>query len=157
MAAEIERKFVVADSGWKQHTLVKKIPIEQGYFTTSKNAPVIRIRVTDNQAFLTIKSNHSGMTRQEFEYEIPLADGEQLIKVCEKPTIKKTRHYVVDNCNQLWEIDIFGGVNKGLILAEIELESEKQPVVIAGWLGREVTDDDRYRNTALASNKVTKD
>ena len=154
---EIERKFLVADSGWKTHTLVKKVAIEQGYFITGENSPVVRIRVTDSQAFMTIKSNHRGMTRKEFEYEIPFADGEELIKACEKPTIKKTRHYTVDNFNQLWEIDIFKGVNKGLILAEIELESEKQPVIIADWLGREVTDDARYRNTALAATKVPKE
>lgn len=157
MALEIERKFLVADSGWKNHTLVKKVPIEQGYFATGENSPIIRIRVTDSQAFMTIKSNHRGMTRKEFEYEIPFVDGEELIKACEKPIIKKTRHYTVDNFNQLWEIDIFKGVNKGLVLAEIELESEKQPVIIADWLGREVTNDERYRNTALAATKVPKD
>lgn len=157
MGLEIERKFLVADDGWKKHTLVKKTPIEQGYFSTGDNTSVIRIRVTNEQAFMTIKSNHRGMTRKEFEYEIPFEDGEELIKACEKPTIKKTRHYVVDNFNQLWEIDIFRGMNKGLVLAEIELESEKQPVVIPLWLGREVTNDDRYRNTALASTKVPKE
>lgn len=157
MAVEIERKFLVADNGWKKHTLVKKIPIEQGYFPTCDNAPIVRIRVTDTQAFMTIKSDHRGMSRKEFEYEIPFADGEKLIKTCEKPTIKKTRHYIVDNFTQLWEVDIFRGINKGLILAEIELESEKQPVSIPNWMGKEVTDDDRYRNTALASNKVPKE
>ena len=157
MALEIERKFLVAGDGWKKHVLVKKVPIEQGYFSTGEKAPVIRIRVTNDQAFMTIKSNHRGMTRKEFEYEIPFVDGEELIKACEKPTIKKTRHYVVDNFNQLWEIDIFRGINKGLVLAEIELESEKQPVIITDWLGREVTDDERYRNTALAATKVPKE
>lgn len=157
MGLEIERKFLVADTGWKKHTLVKKIPMEQGYFSTGETSPVIRIRVTDSQAFMTIKSNHRGMTRREFEYEIPFSDGEQLIKACEKPTVKKTRHYIVDNLNQLWEIDVFKGINKGLVLAEIELESEKQPVVIPNWLSREVTDDERYRNTMLASNKVPKE
>ncbi len=157
MALEIERKFLVATDGWKKHTLVKKVPIEQGYFSTGEKAPVIRIRVTNEQAFMTIKSTQRGMTRKEFEYEIPLVDGEELIKACWRPTIKKTRHYIVDNFDQLWEIDIFRGVNKGLVLAEIELESEKQPVIIPEWLGREVTNDDRYRNVALGSTKVPKE
>lgn len=157
MALEIERKFLVADDGWKKHTLFKKVPMEQGYFIRGDGAPIIRIRITNDQAFMTIKSSHRGMTRQEFEYEIPFEDGQQLIKACEKPTVKKTRHYIVDNFNQLWEIDIFRGKNRGLVLAEIELESEKQPVTILDWLGREVTNDERYRNTALAATKVPKE
>lgn len=156
MALEIERKFLVASDGWKKHTLVKKVPIEQGYIDTSGDV-IVRFRVTNSQAFMTIKSNHRGMTRKEFEYEVPFDDGEELIKSCKKPTIKKTRHYIVDNFNQLWEIDIFRGLNKGLVLAEIELESEKQPVTIPEWLGREVTNDERYRNTALATTKVPKE
>lgn len=156
MANEIERKFLVAGDKWKKHTLVKKVPIEQGYIKTA-DSTAVRIRLTDTQAFLTIKGEHKGLTRKEFEYELPFADGEQLIKMCEKPTVKKTRHYVVDNFNQLWEIDIFRGTNRGLVLAEIELESEKQPVTIPDWIGREVSTDERYRNTALAFNKVPKE
>ena len=153
---EIERKFLVASDGWKKHTLVKKVPIEQGYIDTAGTSTV-RVRVTDSQAFMTIKGAARGLTRNEFEYEIPHDDGVQLIKMCEKPTVKKTRHYVVDNNQQLWEVDTFRGTNRGLVLAEIELESEKQPVNIPQWIGKEVTQDERYRNTALATNKVPKE
>ena len=153
---EIERKFLVASDGWKKHTLVNKVPIEQGYIDTAGTSTV-RVRVTDSQAFMTIKGAARGLTRNEFEYEIPHDDGVQLIKMCEKPTVKKTRHYVVDNNQQLWEVDTFRGTNRGLVLAEIELESEKQPVNIPQWIGKEVTQDERYRNTALATNKVPKE
>lgn len=153
MVLEIERKFIVSTDGWKKHTSVKEVPIEQGYFDNQSNN-VVRIRVTDITAYLTIKSSHKGIARDEFEYEIPHADGIELIKMCVKPVVKKTRHCVVDNFNQLWEIDIFEGMNKGLILAEIELEDEDQHIIIPDWLGKEVTNDDRYRNTSLASTIV---
>ena len=155
MPLEIERKFLVSSDGWKKHTLVRKVPIEQGYIKT-EGSNSVRLRLTDTQSFMTIKGAARGLTRTEFEYEIPHADGQELIKMCEKPTVKKTRHYVVDNHQQLWEIDIFRGVNRGLVLAEIELESEKQPVTIPPWLGTEVSLDVRYRNTNLAFNKVPK-
>ena len=153
---EIERKFLVASDGWKKHTLVKKVPIEQGYIDTAGTSTV-RVRLTDSQAFMTIKGAARGMTRKEFEYEIPHADGVEMMKMCAKPTVKKTRHYVVDNNQQLWEVDTFRGTNRGLVLAEIELESEKQPVNIPQWIGKEVTQDERYRNTALATSKVPKE
>lgn len=156
MATEIERKFLVKNDDWKELLLVKKIPIEQGYIKTEGDT-IVRFRVTDAQTFVTFKSSHRGMTRKEFEYEIPFADGADLIKMCEKPTVKKVRHYVVDSFDQLWEIDVFRGTNRGLVLAEIELESEKQKVNVPDWLGREVTDDERYRNTALAATKVPKE
>jgi CYTH domain-containing protein len=156
MALEIERKFIVQSDGWKKHTLVKKIPMEQGYFDQHSDS-IVRIRLTDVEAFITIKSSTKGLVRKEFEYEVPHADGVELIKMCVKPTVKKTRHYVVDNFNQLWEIDTFRGTNRGLVIAEIELESKKQVVTSQQWLGREVTEDERYRNTVLASNKVPKE
>lgn len=153
MPLEIERKFIVTSPDWKKHTLVKKIPIDQGYFQRDMH-PTVRIRVTNDQAFATIKGNQKGLTRSEFEYELPYHDGLELLKLCEKPLVRKVRYVIVDNFNQLWEIDVFKGLNKGLVLAEIELESEKQPVTIPGWVGREVTDDPLYRNTSLAIDKV---
>lgn len=155
MPLEIERKFLVNGDEWKKLTLVRKTPIEQGYIITN-GVTSVRIRLTDSQAFMTIKGSQKGLTRKEFEYELPFDDGQELIKMCEKPTVKKTRHYVVDKNNQLWEIDIFKGINRGLVLAEIELESEKQPVIIPTWIGAEVSYDERYRNTNLAFNRVPK-
>lgn len=153
MPREIERKFIVATDEWKKHTLVKKIPIDQGYFQRD-GQPTVRIRVTNDQAFMTIKGKQKGLTRSEYEYELPYDDGVDLLKMCEKPLVKKVRHVIVDKFNQLWEIDIFKGINKGLVLAEIELDDEKQPVTIPDWLGREVSDDPLYRNTSLAINNV---
>lgn len=156
MAVEIERKFLVANNEWMDERILRFGDLEQGYFQRYSD-PVVRVRIDGDQAFLTIKSGHQGMKRSEYEYEIPLVDAQELSKVCEQPPIKKTRYKLVDQFNQLWDIDMFHGVNEGLIVAEIELASEDQVVTLPTWIGKEVTNDERYRNTNLAADEVPKE
>lgn len=153
MAVEIERKFLVKNHGWMLERILRFGDLEQGYFQRYAD-PLVRVRLSGERAFLTIKSAHQGMTRSEYEYEIPFTDGEELCKVCEQPSVKKTRYVVVDEFNQLWDIDVFHGVNAGLIVAEIELTSEDQVVSLPTWTGREVTHDPLYRNTVLSDVQV---
>lgn len=146
MATEIERKFLVKNDNWR--SLSKSaIKIEQGYLNTAVTRTV-RIRTSGNRAFLTVKGKSTGAFRSEFEYEIPYEDALEMLALCEEPRIQKTR-YIVEENNQVWEIDEFEGVNKGLIVAEIELKNESQIVSKPEWLGKEVTDDSRYYNSAL--------
>ena len=152
MAKEIERKFIVAKDGWKKLDLLKKHNIEQGYILNIADLAV-RIRTSDDEAWLTIKTNGRGITRDEYEYQIPHADGLALIKKA-AVTLKKVRHYVRDEKNQLWEIDVFKGLNRGLVLAEIELLSARTHVDLPTWLGREVSEDAHYFNTYLVDHKV---
>lgn len=145
MAIEIERKFLVCGTDWRAgaSTLFR-----QGYLNRDKQRTV-RVRIAGNRAYLTIKGISSGASRAEFEYEIPLADAEQLLSLCDGPLIEKTR-YVVPHAGMLWEVDEFHGANSGLIVAEIELQAAAQQFDKPAWVGREVTDDKRYFNSSLA-------
>jgi CYTH domain-containing protein len=111
----------------------------------------IRIRIAGGKAFLTIKGIKTGISRPEFEYEIPIADGEELIKLCDGPIIEKIRHVVMDKSFK-WEVDEFLGENEGLVVAEIELKREDQSFERPAWLGKEVTEDPRYANASLVYN-----
>jgi CYTH domain-containing protein len=146
MATEIERKFLVRGTGWRQGTGVR---FSQGYLNRDKERTV-RIRVAGEKAFLTIKGVPTGATRAEFEYGIPLGDAEELLRLSDGPIIQKDR-YVVVHEGSTWEIDEFLGDNAGLVVAEIELTSEDQPFSRPPWLGPEVTHDTRYYNSSLAS------
>ena len=153
MAIEIERKF-----------LIKYIPtnrvkysqsIKQGYIVNDSHK-VIRIRKKEDQYFLTIKGNTIGLSRSEFEYSIPKNDAENLFdQFCLSGTIEKTRHYV-QNKNHLWEIDEFHGRNDGLIVAEIELNSEDETFQIPDWVDKEVTSEKKYYNMNLLKNPFAK-
>jgi CYTH domain-containing protein len=147
VATEIERKFLVNGSEWRQPDAVRFC---QGYLSRDKERTV-RVRLAGEQAFITIKGVTRGMSRAEFEYAIPVADAEQLLKLCHSPLINKLRHIVLHNGTR-WEVDEFLDENAGLVVAEVELESEDQPFGHPGWLGQEVTDDPRYYNSNLASN-----
>jgi CYTH domain-containing protein len=144
---EIERKFLVTGSGWRQGHGVR---LSQGYLNRDKERTV-RIRLAGERAFLTIKGASSGATRAEFEYEIPVADAEELLKLCDGPIIQKVRHTVAYKGLE-WEIDEFLGDNAGLVVAEVELEREDQPFERPGWVGQEVTEDPRYYNSSLAAS-----
>jgi CYTH domain-containing protein len=147
MATEIERKFLVTGTAWKQspYTL-----LSQGYLNRAKERTV-RIRVAGNQAFITVKGVTTGASRQEFEYEIPVFDAQQMLLLGERPIIEK-RRYILEYEGLAWEIDEFLGDNQGLVIAEVELESEAQPFKRPAWLGLEVTDDHRYFNSSLTIN-----
>jgi adenylate cyclase len=147
MATEIERKFLVQGTQWRNGTGTK---IKQGYLNRDK-ARTVRVRVRADQVFLTVKGLTQGASRAEFEYEIPLTDAEELLKLSDGPIIEKTRYVVVHEGSK-WEVDEFEGDNSGLVVAEIELQSQGEQFSRPPWLGREVTDDNRYYNSSLASH-----
>ena len=147
MAIEIERKFLTVSDVWRSAPAVYFC---QGYLNRSKERTV-RIRVAGEQGFLTIKGANTGASRAEFEYEIPLADAKQLLALCEGPLIEKYRRKIA-YAGMLWEVDEFLGDNQGLVVAEIELESEAQVFAKPDWIGEEVTQDARYYNSNLSLN-----
>ncbi|MDD2886371.1 MAG: CYTH domain-containing protein [Aliarcobacter sp.] len=146
MALEIERKYLVDLE--KLGTLENGTRIKQGYLSTNKDA-VVRVRVKNDKAYLTIKGSNIGVTRLEFEYEIPLIEANEMLdKLCQKPVIDKTR-YLIDFENHTWELDIFYGENEGLVVVEVELSSEDETIVLPSWVKEEVTSDARYYNSNL--------
>ncbi len=147
MGIEIERKFLVVGTAWRQGVGVR---FSQGYLNRDQKRTV-RVRLAGSQAFLTVKGVSVGASREEFEYEIPPADAEQLLKLSDGPVIEKIRR-VVDFAGSIWEVDEFLGDNAGLVVAEIELQSEDQQFSKPDWLGAEVTYDARYFNSSLATN-----
>jgi CYTH domain-containing protein len=103
---------------------------------------------------ITVKGPTKGISRAEYEYEIPLADGQELIQMCDGPIIDKTRYVMKDAHGQVWEVDEFRGINEGLLVAEIELTSEDVNVIVPSWVGKEVTYDKRYTNAYICSHRV---
>ena len=149
MAVEIERKFLVRDGRWRQEPLIRRIEYRQGWLA-SDPACSIRIRVSDEDAFLNIKGTTVGVQRLEFEYPIPREDALTMLeRLCIGPRIEKTRHCLRVG-DHVWEVDEFHGANEGLVVAEIELSDPDEPFERPPWLGREVTEDARYYNTVLA-------
>lgn len=151
MAKEIERKYLLKNNSWRP-LVSKSHTIHQGYLNSDPNRTV-RIRIIDDKGILTVKGKNIGISRQEFEYEIPIEDAIKLIILCEKPLIEKTRNIVVLGF-QTWEIDEFRGANDGLVVAEIELESENTVVDLPDWIGQEVSHDPRYYNSNLAKGPI---
>ncbi len=147
MGIEIERKFLVKEEGWIA-LAGDGLDCRQGYISSAPDKTV-RVRVMGAQAFLTIKGSTRGITRSECEYKIPLSDAESLLALCGDAVIKKKR-YLIQSEGMRWEIDVFTGANAGLVVAEIELESEDQKIDLPGWLGKEISGDFRYFNSALA-------
>jgi CYTH domain-containing protein len=121
--------------------------IRQGYLNLDPYRTV-RVRVSNDAAWITIKGKTTGATRKEFEYSIPLADGLELLAMCEYPPLEKTR-YRIEHSGRLWEIDEFHGVNAGLAVAEVELKGEDDELVLPPWARTEVTNDPRYYNSNL--------
>ena len=147
MSVEIERKFLVNEK-WKPEG--RSIHVKQGYLPGTGHM-LVRVRQEDKRAFLTLKGRTEGITRSEYEYEIPMQDAGELLERCEKPIIEKTR-YLVPAGPHTWEVDVFAGANEGLVVAEIELSHEDEPFDRPAWLGREVSDDTRYYNSNLAAH-----
>lgn len=146
MPVEIERKYLVVGSGWKDAAIGTRL--SQGYLSQDPERSV-RVRIAGDKAYLTIKGVSRGITRQEFEYPIPTNDAEQLLALCLPEIISKTR-YAVDVNHRQWDIDEFHGENEGLVVAEIELDSETDAVELPAWIGQEVSDDPRYYNASLS-------
>jgi adenylate cyclase len=147
---EIERKFLVDDSTgdvpWTNDS--EAVGIRQGYLASGERG-VVRVRVAGSRAFLTVKGPTRGVTRSEFEYEVPTDDAEAMLELCSGAVVSKTR-YVAEHHGRRWEVDVFDGANRGLVLAEIELDSEDDSFEKPDWLGREVSDLKRYANSSLS-------
>ena len=154
MALEVERKFLVKNNDYKQQAYLTK-KIKQGYLNTDKSRTV-RVRIQDDKAFLTIKgkSNAAGTTRFEWEKEIDKKEAEQLLLLCEPSIIDKTR-FLIKNEHLTFEVDEFKEANDGLVLAEIELNSEQETFLKPNWLGKEVTGDIRYYNSYISKKPFT--
>jgi adenylate cyclase len=148
MAIEIERKFRVIGEGWRE-AIGRSTRLRQGYLANTARAS-IRVRLAGDEAWLSVKAMTPGRARAEYEVRIPPADaGEMLAQLCEGPLIEKWRHIVAYGPDR-WEVDEFLGENAGLVIAELELETEHQAFVRPDWLGREVTDELRYYNFRLS-------
>lgn len=152
MAKEIERKFLVDLKKWDKNGIA--IKMEQGYLAI-EDKKVVRVRVAGNHSYLTIKGNLKGITRDEFEYEIPLNDAKQMLEMCIGNTIQKTR-YVEEINGKVWEVDVFEGLNIGLVVAEIELYSEDEVFLKPDWILDEVSSDVRYYNFNLSQKPFSK-
>jgi adenylate cyclase len=148
---EIERKFLVLSDNYKAGAVVQN-RIVQGYLSSNPERTV-RVRIKGTHGYLTIKgkSNTAGTMRLEWEKEIPLAEAEQLLGLCEKGVIDKVR-YEIPSGKRTFEVDEFFGDNEGLTIAEIELGDENEVFEKPQWLGKEVTGDDRYYNSHLSNN-----
>lgn len=143
---EIERKFLVNGDAWRKGA--KGIFYRQGYLAASDDRTV-RVRVAGKKAYLTVKGRKTGLSCPEYEYPIPVAEAEDVLeRICMKPFIEKIR-YVLDFKGRCWEIDEFMGENKGLVIAEVELERELQAIELPAWAGREVSFDPKYWNVNL--------
>ena len=153
MGIEIERKFLIDID--KLPPLTNGYSIKQGYIQTADHTTV-RVRIRNQDAFLTIKGKSVGASRLEFEYPIPLQDANDMLDaLCQSSVIEKTR-YLVEHEGHTWEVDIFEGSNKGLVVAEVELDSEEEVFTLPSWVTKEVTDDIRYFNSNLVENPYSK-
>jgi CYTH domain-containing protein len=143
---EIERKFLVSSHGWRRG--VQGAFCRQGYIVACDDH-VVRVRVLGEKAYLTIKGRKTGLSCPEYEYPLPLADAQDMLeRICLRPFIEKNR-YTLDFNGVVWEIDEFVGENKGLVVAEVELEQEHQVIELPAWVGREVSYDPKYWNINL--------
>ncbi|WEJ60048.1 CYTH domain-containing protein [Devosia sp. FJ2-5-3] len=150
MAVEIERKFLVTSDSWRP-LATSASALRQGYLSTNAKATV-RIRIIDDaSAVLTLKGPTSGISRAEFEYEVPLEEGRVLLDMA-RPEVVEKRRYEVPFGGLIWEVDVFEGGHAGLIMAEVELTHADQLVELPDWVGREVSHDDRYANASLSRN-----
>jgi adenylate cyclase len=148
MGVEIERKFLVDKEKWAAFNKPEGNYYRQGYLLGSPEK-TIRVRLTKDQAFLTIKGISTGAVRQEFEYEIPQADAVELLDGFAANELAKVRYKIMYS-GKLWEVDVFENLNTGLIVAEVELENENESVDIPEWIAEEVTGIEKYYNSNLS-------
>lgn len=148
MGKEIERKFLIKGEGWQKGA--NGVSYRQGYLSSTTDIS-LRVRRAGDNAFLTVKGGSKGITRMEYEYEIPISDAECMLdSLCRFPLIEKTR-YRIKHQGLVWEVDVFEGENRGLVLAEIEIEDESQEIDFPAWIGEEVSHDPKYYNANLVS------
>ncbi len=147
---EIERKFLVDPKEWEKFPKPEPEKIQQGYLTNTPEITV-RLRVKGSSGYLTIKGATQGISREEFEYEIPVSDVNDMVQIFHTPLLSKLRYRIFHE-HHMWEIDVFEGKLEGLILAEIELESENEKFGLPSFVGKEVSEDPKYFNSNLIKN-----
>lgn len=151
MGVEIERKFLVINDNWREN--VQDCTRYVQAYLSKEPERTVRVRIAGEKAYLTIKGlppKDAPLETPEFEYEIPKKDAEKLLTLCLPGSIDKTRHKIKQG-SLVWEVDVFEGENKGLVMAEIEIPTSDTVFDKPAWLGKEVTDDSRYKNAALSS------
>ena len=147
MALEIERKFLVTSDGWRARASPGE-SLRQAYLASTRRGSM-RVRLSPERATLTVKSRRRGIVREEFTFEIPRSEAEQMLRGLCTAAVEKVRH-TVRHAGMTWQVDVYGGAAGGLVLAEIELERTDQGFELPDWIGREVTFDPAYRNSAIA-------
>ena len=153
VALEIERKFLVVNDRWREH-VTTKLELTDGLLSRDGDKKV-RVRSFGDRATLTVKSRAAGMRREEFEYEIPVADAESMLSLCGEMVVERTRH-LVPWLGHTWEVDVFHGVLEGIVIAEIELPSETTLFERPSWVGAEVTSDPRYKKVNLLTERLAR-
>ena len=152
MGVEIERKFLINREKLDNHYEGERIA--QGYFDPDA-VPTTRVRIRGDKGYLTVKGRNEGISRPEFEYEIPLGDAEYMIeKFCSKTLVKD--RFLIQHGEHTWEVDVFRGENEGLFIAELELQTENETFIKPDWLGEEVSNDTRYYNSNLINLPYSK-
>ena len=152
MSLEIERKFLVANEGWKT-AVTRSVRIRDGLIANNKGHKA-RVRIANDVATIALKSRRRGHVRTEFEYIIPYADAEEMLRtMCEGNVLDKVRHFVSHACNN-WYVDVYEGLLNGVVLAEIELADAGQKFALPYWIGAEVTSDPRYRKINMIADRV---
>ena len=153
MGLETERKFLVMDDSWRSQA--EGTRYRQGYLNSDKER-IVRVRTIKDKGFLAVKGMTKEGTRTEYEYQVPISDAETLLdEICEKPLIEKDRYRITIG-GVIWEVDEFFGENKGLIVAEVELDNKAQVLDKPAWIGAEVTEDPRYYNSNLIKHPYSK-
>ncbi len=149
---EIERKFLVANDGWRQ-SAVRSVNIRDGLIAAYQGRKV-RVRICEGIATIAIKGSRSGIVRPEFEYEIPMADAERMLSgICGDDTLDKQRFFV-EHTGATWHVDVYGGILQGIVIAEIEFKEETQALILPDWIGKEVTGDSFYRKINMRARAL---
>jgi adenylate cyclase len=149
---EIERKFLVANEEWRE-SAVRSVRIRDGLIAEYKDRKV-RVRISGYIATIAIKGPRIGIVRPEFEYEIPIADAERMLStLCQDDTLEKQRFFVED-AGATWQVDVYGGILQGVVIAEIELEQESQELILPLWIGKEVTGDSFYKKVNMRARAL---
>jgi CYTH domain-containing protein len=152
MSLEIERKFLVANGGWRSW-VTRQIRIRDGLIA-STGGNKARVRIADSNATIALKSRRSGPTRTEFEYAIPYCDALEMLRtMCGGRVLEKVRH-VISHDGAVWHVDVYEGILTGVVLAEVELQHADQKLDLPGWIGKEVTNDPIYRKINLQRQRI---
>ncbi len=152
MSLEIERKFLISNDGWRA-SVIRRTRIRDGLISITEGRKT-RVRIEDDRATLTVKGAHAGSVRSEFEYEIPVCDAEEMLRtMCGDLVLEKTRHYA-SHGGLTWEIDVYGGLLDGVVIAEVELDRPDRALELPNWVGREVTGNVRYRKIRMLQEKT---